>query len=76
MKNLFQKIKDLVGTAALLAVAYWVFFALGMQVYFLANMAANNNEKLVIVTDELTVRFDGRYVNDPRNVFYQAPEKK
>lgn len=76
MKNLFQKIKDLAGVTAVLAVAFWVVFALGVQVYFLANMAVGNDAKLNVLEDELTVKFDGRYVNDPRNIFYEAPEKK
>ena len=75
MKKMFTQLKDVAAQAAVVFVLSWMCFALSFQLYFLTGMALSQDEKLRIVSDELTVRIDGRYTHDPRNWGYEGPEK-
>ena len=75
MKKMLSKIGELVAYASVGLVLCWVCFALSFQLYFVTGMALGQEEKLSVVTDELTVRIDGRYTHDPRNWGYEGPEK-
>jgi uncharacterized protein (DUF2132 family) len=74
MKKMFTKLKDSAANVAVAFVLGWMCFALSFQLYFLTGMALNQEEKLTIVADELTVRIDGRYTHDPRSWWYEGPE--
>jgi hypothetical protein len=75
MKKMLLQIKDKAAHIAVAFVLGWMCFALSFQLYFLTGMALGQEEKLQIVSDELTVRIDGRYTHDPRNWGYEGPEK-
>ena len=75
MKKMFTQLKDVAAQAAVVFVLSWMCFALSFQLYFLTGLALGQDEKLRIVSDELTVRIDGRYTDDPRNWGYEGPEK-
>jgi hypothetical protein len=75
MKKMFTQLKDVAAQAAVVFVLSWMCFALSFQLYFLTGMALGQEEKLTTVSDELTVRIDGRYTHDPRNWGYEGPEK-
>lgn len=75
MKKMLSKIGDFAAYASVGLVLCWVCFALSFQLYFVTGMALGQEEKLSVVTDELTVRIDGRYTHDPRNWGYEGPEK-
>lgn len=75
MKKMFTKLRDLTAPVAVGIVLCWMCFALSFQLYFCIGMALDQEEKLRVVTDELTVRIDGNYVNDPRSWWYVGTEK-
>lgn len=75
MKKMFTQLKDVAAQAAVVFVLSWMCFALSFQLYFLTGLALGQDEKLRIISDELTVRIDGRYTHDPRNWGYEGPEK-
>ena len=49
----------------------WVVFALSVQVYFITLQFSGNEDELRRVTNELTVRVDGNYSDNPKNIFYK-----
>jgi hypothetical protein len=67
-----EKIKQaMLSTMAALTMC-WVVFALSFQVYFIFLELTNNEEEMRRISNELTVRIDGRYVDNPKNIFYSG----
>lgn len=67
-----EKIKDYIVSAMLIFTLSWVIFALSFQVYFVILEISGNQEEMQRITSELTVRIDGNYVDNPKNIFYKG----
>jgi hypothetical protein len=67
-----EKIKDYIVSAMLIFTLSWVIFALSFQVYFVILEISGNQEEMNRITSELTVRIDGNYVDNPKNIFYKG----
>jgi hypothetical protein len=67
-----EKIKEAMASTMLMMAMAWVIFALSFQVYFLFLHVTDNNEEISRITNELTIRIDGRFVDNPKNVFYNG----
>jgi hypothetical protein len=68
----FQKIKEYIFSGMLAFGLIWVIFALSVQVYFVVLEVNGNDEEMRRITHELTVRIDGNYSNNPKNIFYKG----
>lgn len=69
-----QKVLDLIGKAFLAFVTVWIIFALCFQVYMVYLEFAGKTETTKAIIDWFTVTFDGRWADDPRNIFYEEPK--
>ena len=67
-----EKIKQALASTMLVLSMGWVVFALSFQLYFIFLHASGDNDEINRITNELTVRIDGRFVNDPKNIFYNG----
>ena len=68
----FEKIKNYVISGMLLFGLAWVVFALSFQVYFVVLVFNGDQEEMRRITNELTVRIDGNYRDNPKNIFYKG----
>lgn len=67
-----EKIKQAAFSTMAALTMCWVVFALSFQVYFIFLELTNNDEEMHRITNELTIRMDGRYVDNPKNIFYNG----
>lgn len=67
-------LRDRLVLGVLYAFVVFVISALLTQVYFIYLEATHQDDKLRDIVNELYVRFDGNYKNDPRNISYVAEE--
>lgn len=68
----FEKIKEYIVSGMLWFGLVWVMFALLFQVYFVILHVSGNEDEMQRITHELTVRIDGNYSNNPKNIFYNG----
>jgi len=68
----FEKIKEYIVSGMLWFGLAWVMFALFFQVYFVILHVSGNEDEMQRITHELTVRIDGNYSNNPKNIFYNG----
>ncbi len=50
----------------------WVFIALSFQVYCVVLEFTDQQEKLSEISHEMTIRLDGRFSDNPKNMFYKG----
>jgi hypothetical protein len=55
-------------------VGLWIAFALCFQVYMIYLEFSGKTETTRAIIDWFNVTFDGRWVNDPRNIWYEEPK--
>lgn len=68
----FQKVKEHIFSGMLGFSLVWVIFALSVQIYFVILQVSGNDEEVRRITHELTVRVDGNYIDNPKNIFYKG----
>lgn len=73
--NYTQKILDLIAKIFISLVGVWIIFALCFQVYMIYLEFAGKTETTKAIVDWFNVTFDGRWADDPRNIFYEEPKK-
>lgn len=71
MKPFFKKVGEIFFKTYLTFVLVWVFTALSFQVYMVYLEFSGQDEKINKVVNELTIRVDGRYKDNPKNIFYE-----
>ena len=49
----------------------WVVFALGVQTFFVYLHFSGQDERAGKISNELTWKLDGRFKNNPDNVWYE-----
>lgn len=72
MKSLQQKIGDIFVKGLVYFTCGWCVIALSMQVFFLVLHFSGNDEIAGKIANEMTVRIDGNYSNDPKNIWYKS----
>lgn len=50
----------------------WMFIALSFQVYCVVLEFTDQQEKLSEISHEMTIRLDGRFSDNPKNMFYKG----
>ena len=71
MKGLQQKIGDLFVKGLVYFTFGWCITALFIQLFFVVLHFTDNDEIAGKVTDEMMVRLDGTYSNNPKNFWYK-----
>jgi hypothetical protein len=71
MKSLYEKIKEYFVQGLVYFTAAWCVIALCMQLFFIVLHFSGNEDITRKVVDEIDVRIDGRFTNDPRNFWYK-----
>jgi hypothetical protein len=56
-------------------VGLWIAFALCFQLYMVYLHFSGQDEKTLAISNWFTWTFDGRFKNDPGNIWYEAPKK-
>ena len=69
-KNLF----DYLGQAFLYFACIWVVFALIFQLFFVYLHFSGQEDLARDISNEITWKIDGRFKNDPNNIWYNAEE--
>lgn len=67
-----EKIKQAMASTMVILTMGWVVFALSFQLYFVFLHASGNDDEIHRISNELTVRIDGRFVDNPKNIFYNG----
>jgi hypothetical protein len=74
-----KKILNQIGEKLLMGYVYfvvcWVTFALGFQTYFMYLTFSGQDDKATKISNELTWKLDGRFKNNPDNIWYEGPKK-
>lgn len=71
MKGLQQKIEEYFIRGLVYFTCGWCVIALSMQLFFITLHFSDNDELAGKIADEIEVRIDGRFTNDPRNFWYK-----
>lgn len=71
MKSLQQKISDYFIKGFVYFTFGWCILALSMQVFFIVLHFSNNEAIANKLADEMEIRLDGNYVNNPKNIWYK-----
>jgi hypothetical protein len=61
--------------AYLIFVMTWIVFALGFQSYFMYLHFSGQDEVATKISNEITWKIDGRFKNNPDNVWYEGVKK-
>ena len=70
-----NKVGDFIAKLLVGLVCLWVTFALCFQVYMVYLEFAGKTETTRAIVNWFDVKFDGRWANDPRSIWYQEPKK-
>ena len=70
-----NKVGDFIAKLFIGLVGLWIAFALCFQVYMVYLEFSGKTETTRAIIDWFNVTFDGRWANDSRNIWYEAPKK-
>lgn len=73
--NYSNKLGDFIAKLFVGLVCLWVMFALSFQVYMIYLEFSGKTETTRAIVNWFDVTFDGRWSNDPRNIWYEEPKK-
>jgi hypothetical protein len=71
MKGLQEKIGDIFVKGLVYFTAGWCVIALSMQVFFLVLHFSGNDVIAGEIANEMTIRIDGNYSDNPKNIWYK-----
>jgi hypothetical protein len=69
-----NKIKEKFAMGFVLLCLFWVTFALGFQLFFVYLQFSGQQERALRISNEITWKIDGRFKNDPNNIWYESPK--
>ncbi len=67
-----KKVGQILFNIYLCIVGLWILFALSFDIYCLYLEVSGQDDKLLEISNEFTQRFDGRYKNNPKNIWYNT----
>jgi hypothetical protein len=71
MKSLQERIGEYFIQGLVYFTAGWCVIALSMQCFFIYLEFSGNEALANKIANEVEIRIDGRYSNDPRNIWYK-----
>lgn len=76
MKKQLTKASELLFHIYLRLCLCWIFFALGIQVFFIYLEFSGQEERMSAYSNEFAWKFDGTFKDHPGNIMYEGPESK
>lgn len=73
--NFYSWLKEKIIWFFLIPVLGWVILALCFQVYMVYLEFSGKDETIKQITTWFTVKFDGRWADNPESIWYQEPKK-
>jgi hypothetical protein len=70
-----NKIKQIFLTGFMTFCVSWMIFALSFQLFFVYLQFSGQHERALRISNELTWKIDGRFKDDPNNIWYEGPKK-
>jgi hypothetical protein len=70
-----NKIKEKFAMGFMLLCLSWMTFALGFQLFFVYLQFSGQEKRAGRISNEITWKIDGRFKNNPDNIWYEAPKK-
>jgi hypothetical protein len=67
-----KKIGQIFFIIYLCIVGLWIMFALSFDIYCVYLEVSGQDDKLLEISNNFTERFDGRYKNNPKNIWYNT----
>ena len=67
-----ERLKEGLFYTMLRVALVWIFFALSFQLYFVYLELTGNEKRMTEVTNEITWRIDGRFKDNPNNIWYEG----
>lgn len=71
----FKKIGSVLFKSYLAFVGFWLVFALTFDLFFVYLQFTGQEERALNISNEITWKIDGRYKNNPDNIWYEGPTK-
>lgn len=73
--NFYSWLKEKIVWASIILVLTWVSLALCFQVYMIYLEFSGKEQTIREIVNWFDVTFDGRWADDPRNIWYEEPKK-
>lgn len=70
-----NKIKEKFVMGFMILCLSWVTFGLAFQLFFVYLQFSGQEERAGRISNEITWKIDGRFKNNPDNIWYEAPKK-
>lgn len=71
----FKKIGNVLFKSYLAFVGFWLVFALTFDLFFVYLQFTGQEERASSISNEITWKIDGRFKDNPDNIWYEAPTK-
>ncbi len=75
MEITLKKIGEKLFAGYLYFVGLWIVFALCFQLFFVYLMVSGQEERASRYSNEITWKIDGRFKDNPDNIWYEGPKK-
>jgi len=75
MEITLKKIGEKLFAGYLYFVGLWIVFALCFQLFFVYLMVSGQDERASKYSNEITWKIDGRFKDNPDNIWYEGPKK-
>jgi hypothetical protein len=75
MEITLKKIGEKLFAGYLYFVGLWIVFALCFQLFFVYLMVSGQDERASRYSNEITWKIDGRFKDNPDNIWYEGPKK-
>jgi len=72
--NAYARIKDRIAMFFVILVLIWTMAALSFQVFMVYLELSGKDQTIKQVTDWFTVKFDGRWSDNPASIWYEEPK--
>lgn len=71
----FKKIGNVMFKSYLVFVGFWLAFALSFDLFFVYLQFTGQEERALSISNEITWKIDGRFKDNPDNIWYEQPTK-
>ncbi len=71
MEKILVKAKSVFLNSLLILTGCWLAVALSFQLYGVYLMISNQEDRMTEISNEISVRIDGTFKNNPKNIWYE-----
>jgi hypothetical protein len=73
MTKILNKTSELLFNSFLILTMVWIVVALSTQVFFIYLEFTNQQDRMRDISNKVTWKIDGRFKNNPDNIWYEGP---